>query len=75
MIGVKYELKAREAGVDSFIRKLCIRFHLCLQAYDETMSKNINANGIVSIRLHISLGKKVLLVEDNLINLEIAESL
>ncbi len=67
------ELKAREAGVDSFIRKP-VFVSSVLQAYDETMSKNINANGIVPSGYNFS-GKKVLLVEDNLINLEIAESL
>jgi len=67
------EKKARDAGVDNFMRKPVFASSV-IQAYNEVQSNHerISSKGK---NYYDFEGHKVLLVEDNLINLEIAQTL
>ncbi len=69
-----FEVEAREAGVNAFISKPLFRSRL-LSTFDELVSDTADA-GACDLALSGSYpGKRVLVVEDNAINLEVAREL
>lgn len=68
----EYEIQAREAGISGFISKPIMKSNL-IYAIKSYILKEISHTGISSFGINISYeGKRLLLVEDNELNREIA---